>query len=427
MSTPSGAPSPLRQNLRRLGWLRLSVVAALAVGLATAHWWLGLELPLVPMAAVLIAFLALIALTEWRRLRPWPVLDWEMLLQLCLDVLLISVLLYFTGGAGNPFVSLYLLPVTIAATTLPRRHAAVLTLLAAAGYSLLVVYYVPLMPDEHAHHRAGDFGLHVVGMWVNFLVCAALVLWIVSRMAGALRERDRELALSREKAMRDDRILSLGLLAAGAAHELATPVSTMAVLVNEMEPSVRGDAALAEDLRTLKAQVEHCRYVIQGLAASAGQGRGSQARQTDLRAYVDDTIERWRLLRPSVPLVTRYALETSPRVLADDTLSSSLTSLLNNAADASPAGIELDARCDQQHVTVEILDRGPGIPEQVMRDAGRALVTTKPSGKGWGIGLLLANATVERLGGAIVLMNRPDGGSCTRVTLPLSALQVPVK
>lgn len=423
MSQAETAHSPLRQNLRHLAWLRLAMALALAAAMAVWHWALDLELPLAPLAGVLVMLLGLVVLAEWRRGRAWPVLDAEMLLQLCLDVAVISVLLYFTGGASNPFVSLYLLPVTIAATTLPRRHAAALTVLAAAGYSLLMVYYVPLMPGAHAHHGAQDFTLHVVGMWVNFLVCAVLVLWIVSRMAGALRERDRQLALAREKAMRDDRILSIGLLAAGAAHELATPVSTMAVLVKDMAAATRDDPERAEDLHTLKAQVDHCRQVIQGLAASAGQARETQSRFTDLRAYVDQTIERWRLLRPAVPLVTHFAMDAPTPVVADDTLSLSLTSLLNNAADASPGGIELATRCDRHEVTLEIMDRGPGIPAQVMRNAGRALVTTKPSGKGWGIGLLLANATVERLGGSIVLMNRPEGGSCTRVTLPLIALR----
>ncbi len=286
-----------------------------------------------------------------------------------------------------------------------------------------MVYYVPLQPASHTHEGSG-FGLHVVGMWINFLMCAALVLWIVARMAGAIRERDRQLADAREKAMRDDKVLSLGLLAAGAAHELATPISTMGVLIQEMEQSAQTDTALQEDLRILKAQVNHCREVIQSIAASAGQARSTQVRYLELRAFVHETIERWQLLRPSVPVTARFAAEgDGPSVVADETLSSTLTSLLNNAADASPQGIELVTHCDRDHLTLEILDRGPGISEDILRQAGRAVIITKPAGKGWGIGLFLANATIERLGGSIVLLKRPEGGSCTRITFPLLALQ----
>jgi two-component system, sensor histidine kinase RegB len=414
--------SPLRQNLRRLIFLRACIVWAVGVAAITVQWGLAIELRLLPVGAVSACFAAVIALSWWRLLRPWPVLELEMLVHLGIDVAFFSALLYFTGGAGNPFVSLYLLPVVIAATTLPAAYAMVLTALAVLAYSLLLVYYVPLMPESHVH-EAGGFGLHVVGMWVNFLVCAALVLWIVARMAGAIRERDKQLADAREKTMRDDKVLSLGLMAAGAAHELATPISTMSVLIDEMEQSAPPGGILREDFQTLKNQVRHCRSVIQGLAASAGQARSAHVRRLELRPFVDETIERWRLLRPGVSLTARFeSLGASPPIMADETLSSTLTSLLNNAADASPAGIELETRCDHNHVTLEILDHGEGISEDVLRHAGRAMITTKPAGKGWGIGLLLANATIERLGGSIVLLKRPGGGSCTRITLPLVAL-----
>lgn len=415
--------SPLRQNLHRLNFLRLCVAAAGILAAVVTRWGLEVEFDLKPLVAPGLGLLALAGFSAWRLRQPWPVPEMEMLWHLCADVLLMTALLYFSGGASNPFVTLYLLPVVIAATTLPARRALVLTALAVAGYSLLLFWYVPLAPLEHAHHT-NSFGLHVAGMWVNFLVCAGLVLWIVARMAHALRERDALLARAREKALRDDKVLSLGLLAAGAAHELATPLSTMSILLKEMETSAARDPALNEDVATLKAQVAHCRAVIKSLAGTAGQATSATAQPLPARRYVEATIERWQLLRPAVPIVTALQRDMDvTEVMADETLAATLTSLLNNAADASPQGVSLSGRCDPAQLIIEILDQGKGIDEEVLRQAGRATITTKPEGKGLGIGLLLANATIERLGGSIVLMNRREGGSCTRVTVPLTALQ----
>ena len=412
---------PLRQNLRRLIVFRLCILLGAMLAVAVARWGLRIEFPLVPVAGVAAVLAAIIVITAWRLSREWPVTEREMLLHLSIDVALITALLFFTGGASNPFVSLYLLPVVIAATIFGRTHAMLLTAVAVICYSALMVWGVPLVPTGHEHH-ADQFGLHVMGMWINFLLCAGLVLWIVARMAGAIRERDRLLALAREKTLRDEKILSLGLLAAGAAHELATPVSTLSVLLKEMRHGTYDPTQMSADVATLATQVDHCREVIQGLAASAGQARTAHADRLPMRAYVLRTLERWRLLRPAVPVLTRFDGDFDPWVRADDTLSSTLTSVLNNAADASAQGVEIRGRCERNQVIVEILDHGPGIADDVLREAGRSIIT-KSEGKGWGIGLFLANVTVERLGGSIVLLNRPEGGACTRITVPLSALQ----
>lgn len=413
----------MRQNLLRLNFLRLCVAAAGLAAAVVARWALQVEFDFEPLVAPGLALLTLTGFSAWRLRRPWPVLEMEMLWHLCVDVLLMTLLLYFSGGASNPFVTVYLLPVVIAATTLPARRALAVTTLAVTAYSLLLIWYVPLEPLEHAHHT-NSFGLHVTGMWVNFLVCAGLVLWVVARMAYALRERDALLASAREKALRDDKVLSLGLLAASAAHELATPLSTMSILLKEMETAAAGDSASREDLVTLKAQVAHCRDVIGGLAGTAGQTSSAHSQPMPAGRYVETTLKRWQLLRPAVPVATTLHHEMDDtEIRPDETLAAALTSLLNNAADASPGGVQLTGRCDRAQLIVEILDQGQGIDAEVLRQAGRATITTKPEGKGLGIGLLLANATIERLGGSIVLMNRAEGGSCTRVTVPLGALR----
>jgi two-component system sensor histidine kinase RegB len=411
------AASTLNQNLWRLAWLRLIVLVAVVVAIVTATRLLDLALAVQSLYGITVAYAAMALIIFWRLQQAWAVIELEFAVHLASDVVLLSGLLYFSGGAANPFVSLFLLWVVIAATTLAAGYAWLIAALALLCYSLLLKFNVPLTPGDHLDHL-DHFSLHVIGMWVNFVVSAALITWFVVRMTRAIQDRDRRLNLVREKALRDDKILSLGLLAAGAAHELATPLSTIKVLVGELQEEAQ-DEALRGDLRTLSTQVDLCRNIIQSLAASAGQGRAEEVRAAQLSTFLRQTIERWQLLRPGVPIDTRFApgIDDSP-VFADDTLATTLISLLNNAANASPMGIELSARREDSQVTLEILDRGTGIAAALARDAGKAVFTNQVEGKGLGIGLFLANATIERLGGSIVLLNRPGGGACTRLSLP---------
>jgi two-component system sensor histidine kinase RegB len=420
--TPLTALPALNQNLWRLALLRVIVLVAIVAAIITTTRSLGLDLPVKPLYFVTALYSGLTLLVFWRLLRAWPVTELEFAIHLSSDALLLSSLLYFTGGAANPFVSLYLLWVVIAATTLAAGYAWFIAALAVACYTLLMNFNVPLVSEEHRQHM-DHFGLHVIGMWANFLVSAVLIAWFVVRMARAIQDRDRRLAEVREKALRDDKILSLGLLAAGAAHELATPLSTIKVLVSELERDAQSNEQ-RDDLRTLSNQVEVCRNIIQGLASSAGQGRANAMQESTVSNFLHQTIDRWQLLRPGIPIQSHVAgaVETLP-IVTDDTLGTTLISLLNNAANASPSGIELVLDRDATHLTLEIFDRGPGVDDNVARDAGKAMFINKSGGKGLGIGLFLANATVERLGGTIVLLNREGGGACTRLRLPIDKMQ----
>ena len=172
-----------------------------------------------------IAALASINFLTWLRLRgSSPVSNPELFAQLCIDVLALSVLLYYGGGSTNPFISLFLLPLVIAAATLPPRYTWSMAALTDACYSLLIVYYIPL---PHIHNSGDDaFNAHVLGMWIGFAISTAVVAYFVVQMAQAVRARDEMLARVREEVLRNERIVALGIQAASAAHEMGTPLAT---------------------------------------------------------------------------------------------------------------------------------------------------------------------------------------------------------
>ncbi|HUF19483.1 MAG TPA: ATP-binding protein [Burkholderiales bacterium] len=411
-------PSPASETrLTRLFWLRNVSIAGQATAVVVAHIAFGIELPLLPLAAT-IGMLALMNLTTWWRLRRMrAVSDPEIFGQLCADVLLLTLALYLTGGATNPFVSLYLLPLTIAAIALPARHAWAMASLTAAAYSLLLFWYQPL-GHGYVHHHSDAFELHVLGMWFNFLLSAVLIVYFIGRMAASVRARERELTEARERVLRDEQLVMLGTFAAGAAHELGTPLSTMAVVVRELEREHASDGALTAGLATLRSQVEHCKHILTRLVERTGQARSEGVRLRALDAVIDEAVERWKLLRPEARLRVRMEGQGPvPQIAAEETLTQALVNVLNNAADASPEDVELVFGWAQSEARLEIWDRGCGLSDEALGRAGREPYTEKAP-RGLGLGLLLANATFQRIGGTLSLDNHGQGG-CARVTLPI--------
>ena len=403
------------QRLILMRWIALAGELAL---IAAAGPLFSISLPLAPMLAIVALLAAFNHFTRRRLARNGPVAGGELFAQLCVDVTALTLLLFFSGGAANPLVSLYLPTIAIAAVVLPGRFAWSIVALGAVAYSLLVFWNVPLPVDDA--ERATR--LHLAGMWLIFVASAVLIAWFVARMAAAIRSRDRELAAAREEALRNERVIALGSLAAGAAHELGTPLATMAILAGELSRNGRLDAAAQEDLALLREQVEHCKGIITGLAARAGQSRAEGGRAEALDRWLEQVIARWRQLRPHAEAkVSLHGTAPAPRVVGEATLEQALLNLFNNAADADDGHIEVDADWDAERLRLEVRDRGPGFDEAVLLAAGRAFVTTRAEGTG--IGLFLAHAAVERLGGRIVLANREGGGAVTRVELPLEKIR----
>ncbi|MFZ2161594.1 MAG: ATP-binding protein [Sideroxyarcus sp.] len=432
-------------HLRRLFLLRCGTILAQFATLILVHRFLSTDFAWIPMLGA-VCFLTLVnVLTWWRLSFNYPVGSLEIFLQLSIDVLELTVLLYYGGGSTNPFVSLYLLPLVIAAATLPRRDTWGMAALTLACYSLLMVWYVPLPVGGHAQHAPAAmqqmdhsshnmdmaappaavittsplqdaFNTHVLGMWLGFVISALVVAYFAVEMAREVRVRDAQLNRVREEILRNERIVALGTQAAGAAHELGTPLSTMSVVIGEMRHDC-SDPEHKENLSILDDQVRNCKRILNSLLAHAQETSSELSLEEFIRAVLDE----WQLLRPTVHYLFQVSgIQPSPRVRADLALRSALLNLLNNAADASPDKMDIQLRWDKTNITLEIHDHGPGLTSEAASRAGSAFFTTKQEGRG--LGLFLANATMERLGGSVRLTNREGGGATTEVILPLRRL-----
>ncbi|TXI20276.1 MAG: HAMP domain-containing histidine kinase [Nitrosomonas sp.] len=410
--------SPLSKNLHRLFWLRNIAITAQCLTIALVYWTIDIEIPWMQLVIV-VTILALLNFLTWIRLhRKWPVSHLEFFLQLLIDVLALSTLLYFSGGSTNPFISLYLLPITIAAATLPWRYTWVMAIITIACYTLLLFIYVPL-PHEHSNHLI-EFALHVSGMWLAFVLSTVIIAWFVVKMSASIRDRDQDLAKAREQALRNEQIIALGTLAAGAAHELGTPLSTMAVITRELQQEYMQDNEFQNNIRILRDQITHCKQTLTQLLAKVGQTRAEQGSELPVNEFLDQILDKWKLIRPSVQYTYHCTdKQTIPRIMDNQLLSQSILNLLNNAADASSKCIDIKSDWNNQVLHLEIVDDGEGLSAEAMQRAGEAFFSSKTPGQGFGIGLFLANANIERFGGSVRLFNLEQGGACTQVILPL--------
>lgn len=415
MDTAILSASPGHTQLRRLVTLRNIAVAAQLLTLAAVQKYLELELDWQPMLTT-IAVLAGINMLSWLRLRSSsPVANGEWFTQLCVDVLALSVLLYYGGGSTNPFISLYLLPLVIAAATLPARYTWGMAALTIICYSVLMNVYIPL---PHIHHGDEDsaFNVHVMGMWLGFVISALVVAYFVVRMAQAVRQRDEILTQVREEMLRNERIVALGTQAAGAAHELGTPLSTMAVVIGELQRENGSQTGWRDALQTLEDQVRGCKRILDKMLADAQRADAMTTQSAE--HLVVEVLSEWQLLRPAAHYIHTSLNAHDAVIKVDATLRAALMNLLNNAADAAASSMEILTRCSPTHFMLEIYDHGAGLDSEAERKAGSAFFTTKKEGRG--LGLLLANATVERMGGTVRLFNRESGGVTTQLILPLA-------
>lgn len=433
----SGAHS---RNLARLCLLRSLLIAALLLA-AVLMAWLQ-DIPLYRDGWLLLAVLLLAGFNLWtlRRLRRrGTASEVELLSQLVVDVLLVTLVLYRTGGSTNPFVSYYLVPLTIAAATLRPRLTFGLALLTLLAYTLLLYFYVPFAlfdgvharhalelaaVDPHVHHAirvepapaGSDFNLHIWGMWVNFLLSAGLITFFVSRMSRALREQDRRLAEQHERLLRREQVLALGALAAGAAHELGTPLATMSVIARELETALPADSPLREEAALLNQQLLHCRGILQNLRVQAA----GESPRLPLSTLLGEAVARIELLYPQ----RRFLLQShlpERSVQPPPTLSQVLINLLDNAAQAASHAVEVHLREEGGDCVLDIYDDGSGIAPEIAARLGQPFVSGRQDGLG--IGYFLSHASVNEWGGSIHLQAGEGGGSQLRLRLPWFVLR----
>ncbi|MFO1348882.1 MAG: ATP-binding protein [Pseudomonadales bacterium] len=411
------------QVLRTLVWLVQFLSLLLGrqwLGAAQFYALLGL------LAAALLVLLAGRYRLQWFRRQSRMPDEREFLLQLLVDCVVLSGLLYVAGGATNPFVSYYLVPIALAAATLPRTYTALLTAFCLLASGVLMFYFWPLPVlspmdmSHHAMHGTRSMSWHVAGMWLNVGISAALITYFVTSIAATVRRQREAINRLREQQLMDENILTVATLAASTAHEMGTPLSSLAVLLGDLQHTHSAEAELQADLQLMASQVARCQQSLRQLANTAREHQQGGERSQPLAEWVQRLIGHWQVLRPEVQAEFVVQAGAPCTVAWPLVVEQAVINVLNNAADAG-SHLWVHLQWDAQALHIVIEDDGPGIEQHVLRKHAQV----KASEKGMGLGLLLSHASLERAGGRLSLEPRAAGGTLTRIVLPVAKPMVP--
>ena len=430
LAEPTGARSALpspdatgSKNMLQLIHLRWLAAAGQVLTIGFVQLVLEVNLPLQPMAMVVVA-LALLNLASLLRLRLRPpVRQAELFVVLLLDVAALTAQLYLSGGVTNPFISLYLLQVTMAAVLLQIRWAWAMAVITTLCFLGLSVAHRPLeLPSALS---ADPFRLHLQGLLICFILVAALLVVFVTRISGNLRARDSRLADLRRQAVEEEHIVRMGLLASGAAHELGTPLATMSVILGDWKhmPALRAMPGMLDEIDEMQAQLRRCKEIISGILLSAGEARSEAAALTTLAAFLEGLVQEWNALRPRARLSLETNLAGEVPIVADPALKQVLFNLLNNAQEAFSSRICLSAVRSGATLILEVRDNGVGFAPEMLAQFGNPYRSTKGR-QGRGLGLFLVVNVVRKLGGRVAARNRPEGGATVTLSLPLASIAI---
>ncbi|MBZ9709195.1 sensor histidine kinase [Mesorhizobium sp. ESP7-2] len=418
--TVSHTDATNRKNLFLLIQLRWLAVAGQVLTILATEYWFDIPLPLGEMAGVVLFLVGLniFSLLVLRGIR--PISNTQLFIALIFDMAALTTQLYLSGGASNPFVSLYLLQITLGAALLTPRFTWILVAAASACFVFLIFLFQPIAIP---HHGGSDLlSLHIRGMFICFVLAAGLIVIFMTRINRNLRERDAYLADLRQRSAEEDHIVRMGLLASGAAHELGTPLATISVILSDWRQmrTLARNRELAADVAEMQAQIERCKRIVSGILMSSGQARGEGTIRTTIRDFLDDLVEEWRISRQPFKLEYKNDFGPDEQIVSDTALKQVIFNVFDNAQEASQDWVGVTAERQGDKLMISVRDRGPGFDEGILAALGQPYMSSKGR-PGGGLGLFLVMNVVRKLGGDFSARNM-EQGACVTLSLPLAAL-----
>lgn len=412
--------------LRLLCWIRVFAIGGQIAAIMVAQFGLQLPMHYWLVWMVMLGLICLSAYSWYQSGQQKLVSEAAYGLNLALEIVGFSALIYLSGGATNPFVFYYLVPLAMGVATLSRRNAWLLCGLCVVSYTLLLFQYQPLQIFAMSHGMVLSWeSPHILGMWMNFIVSALLITYFVSRMADQIRSQERQLAGRDQQQREDEHLLAMGTFAAGTAHELGTPLSSLAVILQDLSQQVGLDEEQRTELEIACSEVERCKTILQRLVSAAHSAQNSSRREIGVEELLDQISGQAKNLFPNAEISLQLAESVAARCIAVDTaLQQSLLNLVANAFESSQSAgsseIQISAQLvAKDRLTISIRDFGAGVSREVLSKLGKMLVSDKA--EGLGMGYFLANASVNRVGGQLSIRNLREGGAETLVELSIAS------
>ncbi|MBU6339353.1 MAG: HAMP domain-containing histidine kinase [Rickettsiales bacterium] len=393
-----------RKNLLQLIWLRFFASFGQVVAILSVNFYLEITLPLSAMFAVLVMLNIINCVSFYRYKSQKNISDKNLFIELLFDVIALAAQLYLSGGSANPFISLFLLQVIIAAVLLQEIYAWLIAAITTFFYFILSFY----SQESHAFHEQdhGNFlSLHLHGMLISYILSAILLLIFVTKINRNLKERDGEL-------QEQQQIINIGLLASNAAHELSTPLSTIAVILNDLKNSKKD---LVEDVEIMESQVERCKNILSEILIIGDKARAKEARIIKAKQAFDDLISEWIKTRNPQNLIYNFFGDEEKKIIFDDVLAKAFFNVFDNALQASPDFVEVNVTVKNNEIIVLVKDKGNGFEKNILKKIGQPNLTTKNSS---GLGLFLTINALRKINSYLKAENLKEGAQVT-ITIPL--------
>ncbi|MBM7073428.1 HAMP domain-containing histidine kinase [Shewanella sp. 202IG2-18] len=336
----------------------------------------------------------------------------RLFLLLLLDNSFWIIWLSLTGGATNAFISSLLIPIAIASIALPSWNAIAINIINCSAYSLMLY-----LKEETGHMAHMDMGAHYIGMWLNFILSALVINVSLTLISQKLRKREKQLSSLRESQLRQEQIVALGASSAQMAHQLATPLCSMRLWLEELK-----DEQSEQAIEELNNSLTRCEHSLQELRLATDAIRDGKVHSVSVKTFIGDVQQKTQLLLPAVEANWSYGTMTHETINVDQGVLPAILTLIDNAQKASITGIkapkvDISSRTDEQYLYIDIRDFGLGISDTVKSNLGKRFIK---SSSGLGVALALTHASLDRNGGQLTLEQHPENGCIASVRYPLS-------
>ena len=408
-------------DLRWLVRLRWGAVFGQCLTILIVQIALGIKLPNLELGLLVLAGLASNSFLHWRSIRSHHITAQSGALLMAFDIGVLTGLLFFSGGPSNPFNFLYLVYLALSALVLPALWTFGLVGLSLVCFGMLFVGH-----DASSMHHHDTMAYHLEGMWVAFGVAAVFIVTFMLRLRGILARREEELESAQRRSLQREKLASLATLAAGAAHELATPLSVIAIASKELLRTSKADqtpSAVTDDLLLIREQVDLCGHILRQMSADIGTKNPDWTKNILPKELCEEAI--LPLQDPNrIQLIDRTGDNALPLRAPKQNLTRAIRSVLKNALDATNPGdtVTLTLEQDAQQTHFSVQDQGPGMNPDVLQQATEPFFTTKAPGKGMGLGLFLAQEVTQHLGGSLDIESVVDQGSLVTLRVPTTPI-----
>lgn len=416
-------PAVGHENMLQLIQLRWIAVVGQITTITVVTLGFGIHLPLPHMLEVLACLIAFNIASHLRWHESRVASNQELFFALLVDVGILTAQLYLSGGTTNPFAFLYLLQIILSAVLLEAWSTwtiVAVTSTCLAGLSWLAK---PLaLPPDNGN---GLSSIYVAGLLICFALDAALLVIYITRIGRNHRAGEAQLAALSQRAVEEEHIVRMGLLASGAAHELGTPLATLSVILGDWKrmPEFSKNAELVEEIGEMQTQLQRCKSIVSGILLSAGEARGESSVKTTINTFLNDLATEWRATRPVVSFIYDNRFGQDIPVVFDSALKQMICNVLDNALEASPQWLSLTAMREGETLTLTVTDAGHGFAAGMLEQLGKPYQSTKAR-PGSGLGLFFVVNVARKLGGTVTARNRDEGGAVVQLTLPLAAISI---